>query len=179
MAKVNMASLLQQGTATSAGKETRTADTAKDVTVTKRDEVVDPEQTKRRTVDPNKVVKRLATVYTARTVYAALRQHASRQKAKGELISYGVIVLLAVDKYQDELSKLWTTADDAEPETHGLFGITVKKAAPKKVPWQLHGATPQQIRKLDDIAANWDAPNRSVLVEEALIRYLDIKTSDR
>ncbi|QNI09741.1 hypothetical protein GAN17_25415 (plasmid) [Mycobacterium kubicae] len=93
------------------------------------------------------------------------------QRARGELLSYGVVVLLAVEKHATELADLWNRTEE-HTGGGGLFDIKVRKAAPKKVPWQLHGATPQQIRKLDDIAHQWNAPNRSVLVEEALVRYL-------
>lgn len=173
MAKVSMTSLLNNGPE-SAPAETATETpprTPENVTVTKSAAIEHPEPPQRRPSDRTKVVKRLATVYTPQTVYNALSRHVKNQRAKGELLSYGVVVLLAVEKHATELATLWNDTE-APASTGGLFDVQVRKAAPKKVPWQLHGATPQQIRKLDDIAAEWNAPNRSVLVEEALVRYL-------
>lgn len=175
MAKVSLTSLLDDDDDTTDEQSDTT--TSETVTVTK-DEVEGGTQRTKPPRDPDRIVKSLATVYTPSTVFTALRKYASGQRAKGQLVSYGVIVLLAVDKHQDELAALWTT--DQPPQTDGgLFGVTVRKAAPKKVPWQLHGATPDQIRKLDDLVDEWNAPNRSVLVEEALVRYLDVKVNDR
>lgn len=122
-----------------------------------------------------------STVYTAGTTFRQLRDHVRQRKAKGELVSYGVVTLLAVQQNSDWLKHRWeggvvrtdTEAADLDDSDSGnLFGITIRQAAPKKVPWQLHGATPQQVKLLDDLVEQWGAPSRSVLVEDALNRYL-------
>lgn len=122
-------------------------------------------------------VKKIATVYTSDAVFRQLREYVANRKARGEILTYGVTSLLAVQAYRDELATLWTQAGgDAggagDQDSDDLFGVTVRKAAPKKVPWQLHGASPAQVQLLDDLVEQWSAPSRSVLVEEALQRYL-------
>lgn len=117
----------------------------------------------------------LATVYTTSETFRALRNHVQQRKAKGEIVSYGLVTLLAVQENRGTLSRLWgaeaTAAVDASDDD--LFGITIRQAAPKKVPWQLHGASPAQVETLDKLADEWGAPSRSVLVQEALNRYLE------
>jgi hypothetical protein len=122
-------------------------------------------------------VKKIATVYTTDAVFRQLREYVANRKARGEILTYGVASLLAVQAHRDELATLWTEAggeapDEGTSEEDDLFGVTVRKAAPKKVPWQLHGASPAQVQLLDDLVEQWCAPSRSVLVEEALVRYL-------
>ena len=128
---------------------------------------------------PHKRVKKIATVYTTDAVFQRLREYVSSRKAKGDILSYGIASLLAVRHHRHELSRLWLSGTASEGSASAnidldddLFGITVRKAAPKKVPWQLHGASPSQVEMLDDLANQWGAPSRSVLVEEALSRYL-------
>ncbi|WP_100514021.1 hypothetical protein [Mycobacteroides abscessus] len=126
---------------------------------------------------PRGPVKNLATVYTPNAIFQKLKAHVSQRKAKGEIVSLGRIVLLAVRDNQRELSMLWSpgrtaaelSADEADDD---LFGdITIRKAPPKKVPWQLHGAKPVHVAALDRLVDEWSAPSRSVLVEEALTLY--------
>lgn len=181
MAKVSLVNLVGEATAGKAGEHPEPNEETEPVTVTKQGEEKPPEEpattqpaATRRTTRRTKVVKALATVYTPHGVYKALSRHVQNQRAKGELLSYGLAVLLAVEKHADELATLWT-AEPHDEQNDSIFGVKIRKAPPKKVPWQLHGATPQQVRKLDDLADQWHAPNRSVLVEQALVRYLDIK----
>lgn len=126
---------------------------------------------------PRGPVKNLATVYTPNAIFQKLKTHVSQRKAKGEIVSLGRIVLLAVRDNREELSTLWPSAPTAtelaaDEADDDLFGdITIRKAPPKKVPWQLHGAKPVHVAALDRLVDDWNAPSRSVLVEEALTLY--------
>lgn len=185
MAKVSLRTLVSAGDGDSVtdvpNAERNIGDPA--VTVTKiadgagRDSGVAPKGGAR------KPVKKIATVYTTDAIFQRLREHVSSRKAKGEILSYGIASLLAVRQHRHELSCLWHGAaseDEGNPSTadtntdidDDLFGITIRRAAPKKVPWQLHGASPAQVQLLDELTHKWGAPSRSVLVQEALIRYL-------
>lgn len=120
-------------------------------------------------------IKTIATVYTANPVFQRLRQHVASCKVRGDIVSYGVVTLLAVQANADELSRYWTEGPGAVADGVGgddMFGVTVRKAGPKKVPWQLHGTTAEQVALLDGYAEQWGAPSRSELVEVALNMYL-------
>lgn len=178
MAKVSLASLVAddddelstQSPAKMSAPEPKTA-----VTVTKP-AAPDTHAGAPRRETRRRPVKKIATVYTSDAVFRQLREYVANRKARGEILTYGVTSLLAVQAYRDELATLWTQAGgDAgagDQDSDDLFGVTVRKAAPKKVPWQLHGASPAQVQLLDDLVEQWSAPSRSVLVEEALTRYL-------
>ncbi|TEA09163.1 hypothetical protein [Mycobacteroides salmoniphilum] len=122
---------------------------------------------------PGTTVKKHGTVYTRSTVLTALTKYVNRRKAEGELVSYGVVSLQAVEEFSEELAQLWAT--HVEETGTGMFGITIRKKPPKKVPWQLHGATPDQVNLLDRKVDEWNAPSRSEVVEQALIRKLSVK----
>lgn len=156
------------------------------VTVTNLDDTdtaENPPEAPRKTVSPPKRRRSrttgdrpaLATVYTASETFRQLRNHVQARKAKGEIVSYGVVTLLAVQEKKETLAQRWRgVAAPAATDAGGdLFGITIRRAAPKKVPWQLHGASPAQVEILDNLADEWGAPSRSVLVEEALNLYLE------
>lgn len=150
-------------------------DTAESSGESRRKQASPPKRRRSRTTGDRPA---LATVYTTSETFRALRNHVQQRKAKGEIVSYGLVTLLAVQEHRDTLSRLWaeestgsTAAADASDDD--LFGITIRQAAPKKVPWQLHGASPAQVETLDHLADEWGAPSRSVLVQEALNRYLE------
>lgn len=119
-------------------------------------------------------IKTVATVYTTNPVFQRLRQHVASCKVRGDIVSYGVVTLLAVQAHADELSRYWTEHGPGASSrgADDMFGVTVRKAGPKKVPWQLHGTTAQQVALLDGFAEQWGAPSRSELVEVALNMYL-------
>lgn len=173
MAKVSLASLVaadDDDLSTKTPARTSPPEPESSVTVTK-EAAPERRQTRRRPV------KKIATVYTTDAVFRQLREYVANRKARGEILTYGVASLLAVQAHRDELATLWTepggeAPDEGTSEDDDLFGVTVRKAAPKKVPWQLHGASPAQVQLLDDLVEQWSAPSRSVLVEEALVRYL-------
>lgn len=118
-----------------------------------------------------------ATVYTSREVHTALRKHAAKTKAT-EVTSYGVIVLRAVQEHRQELRSLWNEPADKPGEDDDLFDLPVRRPRPKKIAWQLHGARREHVQTLDRLVDEWGAPSRSVLVEEALTRYLKIKVGE-
>lgn len=182
MAKVTLASLVtddDDDLSTKSPARTSPPEPEKTVTVTKQ-AAPDTQAGAPRRETRRRPVKKIATVYTSDAVFRQLREYVANRKARGEILTYGVTSLLAVQAHRDELATLWTPAggEAAGPgEVEGndnddLFGVTVRKAAPKKVPWQLHGASPAQVQLLDDLVEQWSAPSRSVLVEEALQRYL-------
>ncbi|MCT7367360.1 hypothetical protein A7G45_31295 [Mycolicibacterium llatzerense] len=114
-------------------------------------------------------------MYTVDPIFQRLRQHVAARKVGGEIVSYGVATLLAVQANAEELSRYWTEGPGAgivDLDDDDMFGVAVRKARPKKVPWQLHGATPEQVEILDRFVEQWGAPSRSELVEVALTMYL-------
>lgn len=152
--------------------------TAESSSESRREQASPPKRPRSRTTGDRPA---LATVYTTNEAFRALRNHVQQRKAKGEIVSYGVVTLLAVQENRDKLSHLWRQAEPAAADTgdDDLFGITIRQAAPKKVPWQLHGASPAQVETLDNLADKWGAPSRSVLVQEALNLYLELAPKKR
>lgn len=146
-------------------------DTAESAVESRRKQASPPKRRRSRTTGDRPA---LATVYTTSETFRALRNHVQQRKAKGEIVSYGLVTLLAVQENRDTLSRLWEAAAAADTDDDDdLFGIKIRQAAPKKVPWQLHGASPAQVETLDHLADEWGAPSRSVLVQEALNLYLE------
>ncbi|WP_051158155.1 hypothetical protein [Nocardia carnea] len=110
-------------------------------------------------------------------VAEALRNltHAEKQR-RGEGRSYGAVVLDAIEEHQAELKKYFE-ANVAKP-TSGLFSRV--EAGPQKrrrhttppVKIPLAGIIPSDIDALDTLANEWQAGNRSALVDKALQLYL-------
>ncbi|WP_280422811.1 hypothetical protein [Nocardia carnea] len=101
--------------------------------------------------------------------------HTEKQR-RGEGRSYGAVVLDAIEKHQAELKKHFE-ANVAKPAS-GLFSRV--EAGPQKrrrhttppVKIPLAGIIPSDIEALDALANEWQAGNRSALVDKALQLYL-------
>lgn len=178
MAKVSLKSLVTDDddeTTEDAPDSVPVQNTDTSVTVTNPVGAVGHTAPKSRGRAPRGPIKTIATVYTGNPIFQRLRQHVAGCKIKGDIVSYGVVTLLAVQANADELSRYWTEGpgrETAGADGGGMFGVTVRKAGPKKVPWQLHGTTSEQVELLDGFVEQWGAPSRSELVEVALTMYL-------
>lgn len=178
MAKVSLKSLVsddEDETPEDAPTGTPIEDTTTSVTVTNSVGAVGHSMPKTRRRAPRGPIKTIATVYTGNPIFQRLRQHVAACKIQGDIVSYGVVTLLAVQANADELSRYWIDGPGSGPvdlDGGDMFGVTVRKAKPKKVPWQLHGTSPEQVQLLDGYAEQWGAPSRSELVEVALTMYL-------
>lgn len=178
MARQSLSSLVSEEAAKPADEtreETTAANEQQHVTVTKQDKGTSAPSGEPASRRPSRPGMKAGTVYTPEPIFDDLRAHVAKRKARGEELTYGKACLLAVQQHRHELANLWTEpaqetgGDDLDDD---LFGVTVSKIAPKKVPWQLHGVSPAQLGRLDQLATQWQAPSRSVLIEEALRRYL-------
>lgn len=172
MARQKLAGLLGSG---EFNEDPELPDEFNNVTVTEEDEVEEPPKAgnagKRRTAKPRKAPK-VANVMTDDWAYEAVKKHVQIQKSRRIITTIGKATLQAVERQRDKLAVAWTdpVSEASEPESSGsdLFGIVEEKAPPKKVTWQLYGATSAQIAILDELGDRWSAPSRSALVQEAI-----------
>jgi len=103
------------------------------------------------------------------SVHQELRRFAVRTE-----LSFATIALRAIEANAVELAQLWRTPP-AEPVRTGLFGSVQERPGNRRA----EPAAQVQLRLqasdaavLDGLVADWAAPSRSALVNEALKRYL-------
>ncbi|SKY99417.1 Uncharacterised protein [Mycobacteroides abscessus subsp. bolletii] len=172
MARQKLAGLLGSG---EFNEDPELPDEFNNVTVTEEDEVEEPPKAgnarRRQTTKPRKAPK-VANVMTDDWAYEAVKKHVQIQKSRRIITTIGKATLQAIERQRDKLAVAWTdpVSETSEPESSGsdLFGIVEEKAPPKKVTWQLYGATSAQIAILDKLGDQWSAPSRSALVQEAI-----------
>ena len=119
------------------------------------------------------------TAEVAPQIHQYLRKLTNSEKSRDPITArtYAQVVLDAIEANQDELAEHWKT-QPAEPTTGGLFSRRPAAPAqrrrhpapPARVP--LTGLNKADSAKLDHLVAEWGAPSRSVLVEQALRLYL-------
>jgi hypothetical protein len=119
------------------------------------------------------------TAEVAPQIHQYLRKLTNSEKSRDPITArtYAQVVLDAIEANQDELAEHWK-AQPAEPATGGLFSRRPAAPAqrrrhpapPARVP--LTGLNKADTDKLDQLVADWGAPSRSVLVEQALRLYL-------
>jgi hypothetical protein len=119
------------------------------------------------------------TAEVAPQIHQYLRRLTTSEKSRDPITArtYAQVVLDAIEANQDELAEHWK-AQPAEPTTGGLFSRRPAAPAqrrrhpapPARVP--LTGLNTADVEKLDQLVAEWGAPSRSVLVEQALRLYL-------
>ena len=113
-------------------------------------------------------------------VYPALRRLTLNERRTDPTTarSYGMVVLDAIDQTADRLSEYWRSAPRVA-RTNSLFSRSEPPrrrrrhaTPPARVP--LAGVSTENAERLDDLAAEWHAGNRSILVEQALRLYLQV-----
>lgn len=184
MARQKLAGLLGSG---GFDEDPDLPDEFNNVTVTEEGEGEEPSAAKgeggRRLTKPRKARKapKVANVMTDDWAYEAVKKHVQIQKSRRIITTIGKATLQAVERQRDKLAVVWTepVSEASEPESAGsdLFGIVEEKAPPKKVTWQLYGATSDQIAILDRLGDEWNAPSRSALVQEAIRLDMVAKTT--
>lgn len=120
-------------------------------------------------------------VSIAPTVYQALRELTLRERRTDPSTSrpYGEVVLDAIDQSADLLALHWRAKPSSEGMTNSLFSRPAPKqkrrrhaTPPARVP--LAGIAAGDVQRLDELASDWSAGNRSILVERALRYYLGL-----
>lgn len=112
------------------------------VTVTNLDDTdtaENPPEAPRKTVSPPKRRRSrttgdrpaLATVYTASETFRQLRNHVQARKAKGEIVSYGVVTLLAVQEKKKRSRSVGEGSQPPRPPTPAAICSESPSAGPR------------------------------------------------
>ncbi len=111
---------------------------------------------------------RIVPVVLDVSVISDLRAFAVRTE-----LTQGVVTLRAIEANASELTKHWSQRQVAAPASGRLFGNTrtVHRRTEPGVQTQLRMAAADAVT-LDRLVADWSAPSRSALVNEALRRYV-------
>lgn len=111
---------------------------------------------------------RIVPVVLDVSVISDLRAFAVRTE-----LTQGVVTLRAIEANASELRKHWSQRQVAAPASGRLFGNTrtVHRRTEPGVQTQLRMAAADAVT-LDRLVADWSAPSRSALVNEALRRYV-------
>ncbi len=111
---------------------------------------------------------RIVPVVLDVSVISDLRAFAVRTE-----LTQGVVTLRAIEANAGELAKHWSQRQVAAPASGRLFGNTrtVHRRTEPGVQTQLRMAAADAVT-LDRLVADWSAPSRSALVNEALRRYV-------
>jgi len=111
---------------------------------------------------------RIVPVVLDVSVISDLRAFAVRTE-----LTQGVVTLRAIEANASELTKHWSQREVAAPASGRLFGNTrtVHRRTEPGVQTQLRMAAADAVT-LDRLVADWSAPSRSALVNEALRRYV-------
>lgn len=135
--------------------------------------------TERRRPQRRRTAVFVPTAEVAPQIHQYLRKLTNSEKSRDPITArtYAQVVLDAIEANQDELAEHWK-AQPTEPTTGGLFSRRPAAPAqrrrhpapPARVP--LTGLNRADSAKLDHLVAEWGAPSRSVLVEQALRLYL-------
>ena len=111
-------------------------------------------------------------------------QSASEKRAQGgRRRSYGKIVLDAIDRHREKLSKAWKEDPEVSEDSGSLFKQPRKDIVPARRlyarpprPVNLAGVDPSNLEILDRCVEEWGTGTRSALVEQALRYEFDLNS---
>lgn len=141
------------------------------------DEVPGPQITRSRR---RRATASVPTAEVAPHIHRLLRKLTTKERSRDPITArtYAQVVLDAIEAHQEQLATYWRTDAFSTQDGGGLFSR--RPAAPPRrrrhaepparVP--LTGLNPADGQTLDELVANWGAPSRSALVEQALRFYL-------
>jgi hypothetical protein len=120
------------------------------------------------------------TAEVAPHIHRLLRRLTNKERSRDPITArtYAKVVLDAIDAHQEQLATYWRTDAISSQGGGGLFSrrpATPPRRRrhaepPARVP--LTGLNPADGQTLDELVADWNAPSRSALVEQALRFYL-------